>query len=592
MIVTCEACSTRFNLNDELIKPLGSKVRCSKCQKVFRVYSSDSEEPPLALPTETTDINLEFSSIPPLFEFSQLNELEAQKVTLSDHSSETPSFPKEYLDMTEFDFTEIDKLIQSEKPALSEPALSEPALSEPGLSENDLLIFPEDHAPSPLSGIETQESQAFSEELDKLLQIDLSNLSLDQPEPMDQVEDLDADLQTLPADQSFEHELAGMKLAFDKDIESSESKAPEVSLDDFEKSLDMSFADISLISPADEDTAPIQEVDIAETALDKGKKAHEDLFSEDEFGGFNDIEDLDLSDIETLLEEQDSGKVPSTLADGTENFQRSDSFDVSAPSDMETETMLEMDDQFLTFDELQLDKDESATLLEVKESFSPASEILESPSDPSFQKESEIQKTESSDEEKPPSTVTVDEEAQPEPKKGISPLMIVVIILAVIAGLVYGGYTLLNSVGTPIPFISKPTPSKVQDPGNFKIKPFDISSKFVDNTKIGKIFIITGKVKNEYPTARGAIQVIGKLYTNDKTMAKAETVFCGNVLSDIDLTNSDLSVIVEKLQNRSGDNGTNLKVAPGDAIPFMIIFSNLPDNLEEFTLEVKSSVQI
>ena len=75
-------------------------------------------------------------------------------------------------------------------------------------------------------------------------------------------------------------------------------------------------------------------------------------------------------------------------------------------------------------------------------------------------------------------------------------------------------------------------------------------------------------------------------------MAKAETVFCGNIISDIDLANAEQAIIQERLQNRSGDNGTNEKVAPGDAIPFMIVFSNLPDNLEEFTLEVKASVPL
>ncbi|MCX5883795.1 MAG: DUF3426 domain-containing protein [Deltaproteobacteria bacterium] len=102
--------------------------------------------------------------------------------------------------------------------------------------------------------------------------------------------------------------------------------------------------------------------------------------------------------------------------------------------------------------------------------------------------------------------------------------------------------------------------------------------------------IIMGKAKNEYPAARGAIQVIGKLYTKDKAMAKAETVFCGNILSDIDLANAEQPTIQERLQNPSGDNGTNLKVAPNNDIPFMIVFSNLPENLEEFTLEVKASV--
>ncbi len=580
MIVTCEACSTRFNLKDELLKPSGTKVRCSKCHKVFRVYPPITEEFSLAPPAETPDINLEISSNSPSFEFSQLNEHEALKITLSDHSSKTSSSPKEYLDMTEYDFTEIDKLIQSDKPDNSE-------FHE---SENDLLILPEDLAPeSSVSGVEPPGAQISSEEMDKLLEIDLSNLSLD---------DLGSDLQTSPSDQNFENQLTGMDLTLDTKTASSESKSLEVSLDDFEKSLEMNFADISLMSPADEKTAPDLKMDVAEAETEKGHKAKDDLFSEDELSGFNDIEDLDLSDIDTLLEERDADKFTTSLSNGTENFKRSESLIVPASSDIETDMALEMEDQYLTFDELQLDKEESesATLLEVKESFPQAIEKPEPPVDASLQKESNIHNTESGDEEKPLSTDAVveeePEEVQSAPKKGISPLMIVALILAVIAGLIYGGYTLMNSMGIPIPFISKPVPSKVQDPGNFKIKPFDISSRFIDNSKIGKFFIITGKVKNEYPATRGSIQVIGKLYTKDKAMAKAETVFCGNIISDIDLANAEQAIIQERLQNRSGDNGTNEKVAPGDAIPFMIVFSNLPDNLEEFTLEVKASVPL
>ncbi len=534
MIVTCEACLTSFNLNDERVRPSGSKVRCSKCQNIFKVYPPIAAEPTPALPTETADINRKISSTPPLFEFSQLNEHKAQQTPLSDHSAETLSFPKSYSDITEYDFSEIDKMIQADKREKSEP----------GKSENDLLVFPED-------------------------------------------------------------ELADMDLALDAITATSESKPQEAPLDDFEKSLEMDFSDISLMSPADDETAYNQQMNVTAAANGKSQKFKHDQFSEDEPGGFNDIEALDLSDIESLLDEQAAGEFTTSLAGGAETFKRSGSLIVSAPSDTETDTTLEMEKQYLTFDELQLNKDESAsaTLHEVKESFSPDIDVFEPPSEPSLQKESKIKKTGSGDEDKPPSTDTVieeePEETPPAPKKGISPLLIVLLILAVIAGLIYGGYTLIDSNGISIPFtkirynfsfLSKESSSKIQDPGNFKIKPFDISSRFIDNTKIGKLFVITGKAKNEYPTARGAIQVIGKLYTKDKAMAKAETVFCGNIISDMDLANAEQPTIQKRLQNPSGDNDTNLKVAPNDAVPFMLVFSNLPDNLDEFTLEVTASV--
>jgi len=38
MIITCKACNASFNLNESLLKPEGSKVRCSKCKEVFMAY--------------------------------------------------------------------------------------------------------------------------------------------------------------------------------------------------------------------------------------------------------------------------------------------------------------------------------------------------------------------------------------------------------------------------------------------------------------------------------------------------------------------------------------------------------------------------
>ncbi len=50
MIVNCEGCESGFHVDERLLKPGGSKVRCSKCRHVFVVYPppppiDDSEEP-------------------------------------------------------------------------------------------------------------------------------------------------------------------------------------------------------------------------------------------------------------------------------------------------------------------------------------------------------------------------------------------------------------------------------------------------------------------------------------------------------------------------------------------------------------------
>jgi len=118
----------------------------------------------------------------------------------------------------------------------------------------------------------------------------------------------------------------------------------------------------------------------------------------------------------------------------------------------------------------------------------------------------------------------------------------------------------------------------------------DIDSAFVKNVKAGKLFMITGKIKNGYSDARSYIRVTGKLYAKGKILVQKETVFCGNFLSDIELSNLELPAIKKRLSNRLGDNNSNIQVKPGQGLPFMIVFGNLPGNLEEFAIEAEGSV--
>ena len=44
MIILCESCQSTFLLDSSLVKSTGSKVRCSKCRKTFKVYPPQSIE--------------------------------------------------------------------------------------------------------------------------------------------------------------------------------------------------------------------------------------------------------------------------------------------------------------------------------------------------------------------------------------------------------------------------------------------------------------------------------------------------------------------------------------------------------------------
>ena len=44
MIIPCKSCHSAFRLDDSVIKASGSRVRCSKCRAVFRVYPPNVTE--------------------------------------------------------------------------------------------------------------------------------------------------------------------------------------------------------------------------------------------------------------------------------------------------------------------------------------------------------------------------------------------------------------------------------------------------------------------------------------------------------------------------------------------------------------------
>ena len=114
----------------------------------------------------------------------------------------------------------------------------------------------------------------------------------------------------------------------------------------------------------------------------------------------------------------------------------------------------------------------------------------------------------------------------------------------------------------------------------------NISSKFIDNASAGKLFVISGTVKNEFAESQKYIKVQGSLFSSGKTLAKKVDAYAGNYISDADLAQLPLASINKRLSNRFGDKKSNFNVKPGRSIPFMVVFSELPASLEEFTIEV------
>jgi predicted Zn finger-like uncharacterized protein len=172
------------------------------------------------------------------------------------------------------------------------------------------------------------------------------------------------------------------------------------------------------------------------------------------------------------------------------------------------------------------------------------------------------------------------------PFKGL--LMFVLILLLVLCGV--AGYFFWQRGNLDIgkiveQFTGQGTPPAVAG----QIRLSELSSSFVTNREAGQLFVIHGKATNEYPETRSAIAVKGILYNKNGQALLQQTVFCGNPLDAEALRGMPFAKIEENMNNQFGDSLSNLNVGPGKAIPFTIVFKNLPPEIAEYTVETVDS---
>lgn len=180
------------------------------------------------------------------------------------------------------------------------------------------------------------------------------------------------------------------------------------------------------------------------------------------------------------------------------------------------------------------------------------------------------------------------------PKKKTSKSLVVLLILILLGGIGYGAYYAVTQLGIEIPYLSEYIKPKPQDPaGTLNLSTLEINSKFIENGVSGRLFVITGKVRNGYSANREKIRLQGKLFTKGKVLVKTEYSYAGIQLDDQELATLPVEQIKQRLTAVSQTQATATVVRPGQNLPFMVVFSELPpaEQLDEFAIELLSSVQ-
>ena len=167
------------------------------------------------------------------------------------------------------------------------------------------------------------------------------------------------------------------------------------------------------------------------------------------------------------------------------------------------------------------------------------------------------------------------------------------LLFVFILTLLLGAHAASLMTGTFIPYISdlkipfltelvKPPPPS---PPPVRLVPDKktINGRFETNQKEGILFVITGNIRNPSQVTCSNIKVAVSLLNTEKVKIKAKTIICGTTISDQQLTTLDMTAIDGLLTTPQN----NASLAPGQSSPFMVVFSNLPDNLDNFTVTIK-----
>ena len=667
MIITCENCNTSFNLDEKLLKPSGSKVRCSKCKHLFIAYPPAAEKaadiaketPAEETPEETAGAADDAAG----FEAQQETDQEDRgpdtgEPAATDEAARTEEKP-ESAETEDIEFDDLDLEMESEpEPEPKEAAAETQADSSLDFDLSDfektLELTPDSEA--------TQDKDRVEEDLDLDLDFDLESES-----EADTAEGSGTEQETLGSDLDLEME--SETEAEEKAAEPEALEEEELDFSDFEETVVLDSAptvdgeaptdgatedlDLDLDLDLEMEEEPVEEEAMEMPSVDQEKDAEiEDLDLELdlEMEGEGDkteaapaeaaAEDLDLSDIEKMLEPEADAAVEAEVEKWKQQPNKEDVMEETAEIDLSDIVLDAEDAEEAEAEDVELDLDiDEAAEKKIAAAEGPAKDA--SDIDISEFEEFEIPEAKETAEQgfggddielefelegetTPAGMKPMKEEIEPETVAFASPLMdsqesqektpekkkaqktksakkssigTPILIVLIVLVLAFAAVIVLDRVNITIPVVSdyvKQIPyvgqlMKTTAVQKGEIRISNITSNFVDNAKLGKLFVIRGVVTNEYPQSRRYIKVSGTLFRAGKTIASAAEVYCGNILSDADLAKMDIADINKRLSNRFGDNRANFEVKPGQNIPFMIVFSNLPEDLEEFAIEVAGS---
>ena len=173
-------------------------------------------------------------------------------------------------------------------------------------------------------------------------------------------------------------------------------------------------------------------------------------------------------------------------------------------------------------------------------------------------------------------------------KKGlvIGLAAVVLLLLAAAGGLYFLKPGLVPGLGHK-PKAEEPAAGKSSSQSQVENITLDkIRQYYVDNEKVGRIFVVEGVAINDFDTPKELITVEVGLFDASGQMVASQRAVAGNVLSLYNLQILEWDKIQAGLASETGIAANNMNVPPKGEVPFMVAMAKTPETVAEFVVKV------
>ncbi len=691
MIITCKSCGTRYEINKDLVRPEGSKVRCTRCDTVFTAHRQAGSG---ATPVEAESADAMAS----LDEPGERELPDAAGEPPGESAAESAGEPDREGATTVFE-SRLEGLIDEFDTDASFEEPPRQGTREIGMESLEKTTFVDlrdleptgQAAPEAGDGEKADEEGGQASTREEVTDFGLETMTEDELGIDQNLEDFNLDLvdEDEPAADSGPSAKTDEETADEDvlDMTRDQAEAADIETEDIDEDFEVDFDDESEVGDRDyeidlieedpvdlsetEETgvAPVEEEELAnagEADLAAGD-ADEDIAVEIDFDLEEDLEsqetlDFDLeaadpvTDRESDVEEADAKDFDAVFGldfdlEAADDSARStaasveeDAFDLTDVEeflDLEESTRQEAsgaDDEETFSLGLETDADTSSTAAAEQKEFDIDLETVgDETGAPAAEEAGEKTAMENAVEgggtapnahgaawarkEPEPSGKNTDLPGQaagqaagkageepapagpvppPVPRRG-SPARKVLLVILLFAAIAGGGYYYMAEMQQPPPteptaVAPDPEPEPAAEPspadldGNLEIAISSPDYQFVDNVAAGEILVASGSVTNRYDHPRREILVQGNLYGPEgERIDSSSRVFAGILFETGELEALSLSEM-ESALTAPESMVRQSPVEPGQEMPFMLIFQQVPPNAVEMDVEVVSSM--